>query len=210
MTILVWDDTSARTYESGVERGVLYPSDGSGVPWNGLLQITDSLNGGDRTAYAKEGRTYLQSVAARDYQATVQALSAPKEFSPYIGDLEVLPGFILTRQPRGRFGFSYRTLIADIGYKIHLVYNVTASPTSRSHASTNDTPTPVDLEWRFDAVPVRAMGYRPSAHYIVDSTRIDSVTLSSLEDILYGTDDSDPYLPIIDDLVALIEAAGGA
>lgn len=205
MSTLVWDNTKVRMYETGIEKGVFYPSDGPGVVWNGLLSVVENLSGGEQGSYAADGVTYLNSVGARNYQATVQAFSAPREFSPYVGDLEVIPGFILTRQPRKQFGFSYKSLIANIGYKIHLVYNATATPTSRSYASTNDSPVPMNLEWKIDAVPVATAGYRPSAHYIVDSTKIDPADLATLEDILYGTDTAEPALPTVDDLVNLLD-----
>lgn len=207
MTALVWDTADSRSYETGVERGVFYPSDGGpGVTWEGLISVAENVNGAEQFTYAVDGVTYLNAVGGRSYQATVQAYSAPREFAPYVGEVEVVPGFILTKQPKMPFGFSYRTLIGDSGYKIHVVYNATAAPTSRSYGTTNDTPTPVSLEWKIDATPVQARpGTRPAAHYIINSLEIDATTLASVEDLLYGTDTDDPQLPLITDLVDLID-----
>lgn len=41
---LVWDRVGDRTYESGLDRGVLYLPDGSAVPWNGLTSIVENFD----------------------------------------------------------------------------------------------------------------------------------------------------------------------
>ncbi len=43
MPAIVWDNIGDRFYESGLDRGVLYLSDGSGVPWNGLISIIEKF-----------------------------------------------------------------------------------------------------------------------------------------------------------------------
>ena len=46
-----WDETGKRYYETGVDRGVLYPiSNGAyplGVPWNGLVNVNESPSGAE-------------------------------------------------------------------------------------------------------------------------------------------------------------------
>jgi hypothetical protein len=201
---LIWDQTTKRRYEAGVERGVLYPSEGPGVVWNGLLSVDESFDGGELSSYAENGITYLNSVSSKNYRATIKAFSAPREFSPCIGDLEVMPGFTLTRQPRAHFSLSYRTRISDLGYKIHIVYDAVANPTARSYASTNDTPTPVNLEWDINASPVNTGAYRPTPHFIVDSTKASWYALANLEDRLYGTSETDPTLPTPDEVLDIL------
>ena len=45
MAKLVWDETGKRLYETGVDRGVLYPQVSgaypNGVAWNGLTGVTE-------------------------------------------------------------------------------------------------------------------------------------------------------------------------
>ena len=50
MARLVWDKTGERFYETGVDRGVLYPIQeggvySKGVAWNGLTAVTESPSG---------------------------------------------------------------------------------------------------------------------------------------------------------------------
>lgn len=200
MTVLEWDAIDKRSYETGLDRGVLYPMEGGAIPWNGLLSLNETYDGGEITSYAENGITFLNSSNAKDYKATLKAFSAPRELNACLGDVEVKPGFILTKQPRKQFNFSYRTLIADIGYKIHIVYNALASPTSRSYETNNDTPTPVNLEWDISALPLSRANYRPTAHYIIDSTKVSAYAMSVFEDHLYGTLSTSPALPLPEEI----------
>jgi hypothetical protein len=209
MTKIVWGALESRRYESGVEKGVLYPSGGVGVNWNGITGVAEAYDGGELSTSSLEGLTYLLAVSAKVYKAHLSAFSAPREFGPCVGEVEPVPGFTLTRQPRTPFGFSYRTMINQSDYKIHLVYNCTANPTAKALATTNDTPNPVNLEWDISAVPVEVNGCRPSAHFIVDSTKTTSYGLAALEDILYGTDSTDPSLPTATELYDLVVGTTG-
>lgn len=208
MTSLVWDNTIARVYEAGVEKGVFYPSNGSGIVWNGLLSVSENLVGGELRSNSLDGIAYLNSVGSQTYQAIVRAFSAPEEFSPCIGDVEIVPGFALTRQKRSRFGFSYQTGVSDNNYKIHLVYNALASPTSRSYATKNDSSTPVNLEWKIDATPIEISGHRPAAHFIIDSSKVPSYAIAALEDIMYGSSELNARLPSITEVLYILQNAG--
>ena len=55
MSKITWDKTGERTYETGVDRGVLYPigENGTypkGVAWNGLSAVTESPSGAEANA----------------------------------------------------------------------------------------------------------------------------------------------------------------
>ncbi len=205
MTRLSWGDPDARRYETGVDRGVLYPPDDAGVVWNGLVNVQQAYTGGDVKSLHYDGIKYLDFVSPRSFQATLTAFSAPEEFSEFVGNRAVSPGFILTNQPRRQFGLSYRTLI-DGGpqYLIHIVYNALASPSGRGYSSLAQAPQADTFSWTIDAVPSSSNTHRPSSHYIFDSTKTDPMALSIIEDILYGTDDDDPRLPAFDELVDIV------
>jgi hypothetical protein len=204
MSKLVWDQFDQRKYEAGVDRGVLYPESGSGVVWNGLINIEESFIGGEVNPYYFDGIKFVDLVSPKNFQATLTAFSAPEEFSPCIGDKSVVPGFVLTRQQRAQFSLSYRTLIGqDKGYKLHLVYNATASVNGRSRQTIGSEVPPETLSWQIDAVPVASSSYRPSGHFIFDSTETDPEALSIIEKILYGTLTSEPRLPGIEEILDL-------
>ena len=200
---LVWSSKKP-TFRSGVDRGVLYPLEGPGVAWNGLVSVEDAHVGGEFEPLYSDGIRYLNLPSGRNYQATLSAYSTPEEFAPCNGDINVMKGLILTRQPRQQFGLSYRTLVGEsLGYQIHLVYNALATPTGRSTTTKTETPTPNIPTWTIDAVPVESYAPRPTAHYILDSTKIGKDQMEAIEGLLYGTAFRNAYLPSIKQITAI-------
>lgn len=206
MAQLVWNQEPKR-YESGVDHGVLYPSEGPGVAWNGLTTVEESFDGGESNSYYFDGVKYLEKAAPKAFKATITAFSAPNEFNSCIGELSVIPGFILTRQARPRFAFSYRTLIGDgLGYQIHLVYNALASVNKRSYDALSKSPSISSFSWSIDAVPPKIDSHRASAHYVLDSTKVNPEALQNLINFLYGSETQSPHLPSADELIDFVSS----
>ena len=189
---LTWDAQGEHLYETGVDRGVLYPqnSDGTyanGVGWNGLTSVNQSPSGGDANDLYADNIKYLSLRAAEDYGATVEAFTYPDEFMECDGSKEIATGVYAGQQARKPFGFSYRTLIGNDteldahGYKIHLVYNATVSPSEKSYGTVNDSPDAINFSWEVSTTPVAlSTGYKPTAHLEIDSTKADSEILKDL------------------------------
>lgn len=186
MATLVWDSKHANKYETGVSNGVLYPKDGPGVVWNGLISVDALYEGGAVSSYYYDGVKYLETVSPKDFKAKIQAFTFPKAFGPYFGQAEIRKGIYLTNQPRDRFGLSYKTNVGEKDYKIHLIYNATAKLAKRDISTISNRFAPNDLEWDIFAVPVKQDGLVPTAHYVLDSTKVDPEKLQIIEDILYG------------------------
>lgn len=205
MTKLIWGQTNQKQYEAGIDHGVLYPPDNIGVVWNGIVSVEESYVGGDSTPYHFDGIKYLDVVSSKNYQATLTAFSAPEEFADAIGEKAIAPGFILTRQPRKRFGLSYRVTIGEgPGYKLHVVFNALASPNSSPDSTMNESPSIKSFSWTIDATPPLSKTYRPSAHFVFDSTKVNPDILDVIETFLYGSDTTTPILPSIDGLLDLV------
>lgn len=196
MVALTWHKDEDKTYEYGVDHGVFYRKNAVGVVWNGLISVDESYVGGDKATHYFDGIKYHESVTNKDFQATIQAFYPPKGFGPCDGELEMVPGFILTKQRRELFDFSYRSKVsADEHYKIHLVYNATASRSKLVYASSGATETPTLYTWQVSTVPEPSMTAYPTAHLVVDSSKVSLAFLLQLEMMLYGTDDVDPRFP---------------
>lgn len=214
MTSLVWGASGDRIYESGVDRGVLFPPNGVGVAWNGLTGVSEAPVGGAPQAYYLDGIKYLQIAAAEEYAATITAFSAPPEFAQCDGTGSLYAGLFITQQPRKPFNFSYRTMVGndvdglDAGYKLHLVYNALAKPSQVSNASYNNTPSPNTYSWGITTVPILAPGFKPSAHLVIDSRISGGGVMWAIESMLYGTDTTDPVFPTIDQLLTIFESDG--
>ena len=220
MPRLEWDTTGEKIYETGTDRGVLYPlsSEGTydkGVAWDGLRSIDESPDGAEETAlYANNGK-YGSLYSAENFNFTIGAYTSPKEFDICDGTAELATGLYATQQNRAKFGMSYRTLIGndtegmDYGYKLHFVYGATASPSEHSHSTVNESPEAEELSWECKTVPVSITDKKPSAHLFVRSTEVEASKLKALEDILYGTDDKEPRLPLPDELAELLGTTSG-
>lgn len=192
MTRLSWGTPGERFYETGVDRGVLFVTS-TGVAWNGLISVSEKSAGGDLSPLYVDGFKYNQYVSADEFEATIEAYSAPREFGACDGTLELMSGLSVTQQKRKTFSFSYRTIKGNdsqgesLGYKVHIVYNALASAPERNNQTQGDSANPITLSWDVTTLPQQLTGIRPTSHFIIDSTRAASDKLAYLEDHLYGT-----------------------
>ena len=114
------------------------------------------------------------------------------------------------QQTRKVFGLSYRTKVGndvdgqDHGYKLHLVYGGLASPSERGYQTVNDSPEPINPSWEITTTPVDVPGFKPTARLIITSTKADPAKLKALEDILYGTEETEPRLPLPEEVIKLL------
>jgi hypothetical protein len=97
----------------------------------------------------------------------------------------------------------------DLGYKINLIYGATASPSKRSYKTINDSPEPIEFSWELATtpVPVEIDNLKPAAHLTIDSRTTPKEKLKALEDILYGTDEEEPRLPLPKEVYELLKSA---
>lgn len=210
MTKIKWDAIGERRFETGVDRGVLYPSVGPGVPWNGLVSVKESPEGGEASPLYLDGIKYYNEASREEFVATIEAFTYPDEFENIDGTYTTGGGLVYHQQSRKPFGMSYRTAIGDDikgldkGYKIHLIYNALSSPTDSSYGTTNSNGGSAEtFSWGVTATPEIVSARLPTAHFVIDSTRTDSSTLTILENILYGSPKSSPRLPTSDELVTI-------
>ena len=208
MAILAkWDEIGKHIYETGVDRGMLYQYDNTtkqfvdGVVWNGLTSVNESPSGAEANDQYADNIKYLSLRSAEDFGGTIEAFTYPDEFEQNDGTATPVKGVKVSQQTRKAFGFSYRTLIGndtegtDHGYKIHLVYQATASPSEKSRSTVNDSPEAAQLSWEFTTIPVEVgtlagVTYKPTSHIVIDSTdfqtEAEKAALTAFEEIIYG------------------------
>ena len=221
MSRVVWDQIGEKEYETGVDRGMLYPqADGGtypmGVAWNGISAVSESPSGAEASPVWADNQKYLNLIGVEEYAGSIEAYMSPPEFDECDGSLEIAPGVYAGQQNRRAFGLAYRTLLGNdtkqnsYGYKLHLVYGCTAAPTSKDYSTVNDSPEPIALSWEFSTIPVNVPGGKPTACLTINSTKTTPEKLKALEDILYGTEDADPRLPLPEEVISIMgEAAAG-
>ena len=215
MSHLVWDRLKDRSYETGTDRGVLYPmeNDGSygiGIAWNGLTAVTENHTGGEPNAFWADNAKYLNLLSLEELELTIEAYSYPREFKPCLGRAELAPGVEISQQKRQGFAFSYRSLVGNAvdgnnwSYKLHLIYGCKASPTERQYSTINESPEPVTLSWEVSTLPVRIEGYKPTSEFVFDGPTYKKNGLMNvmraIENVLYGDNENDPRIPTLDEI----------
>lgn len=212
MTKLVWNAIGERFFETGVERGVLYLDGVAGVPWNGLISVSESPSGGDVTPYYIDGIKYLNVVSGEEFAATIEAFTYPDEFNQCDGASRISNGLFATQQKKKSFGLSYRTRIGndvdgvDHAYKIHVVYNAITTPTQRSNSTLTDSVEADNFSWSIVTKPPTFTGYKPTSHFVIDTREVTADLLSEIEDILYGSDTTPARLPDVPELISIFTA----
>lgn len=218
MSKLVWDQSGKRLYETGVDHGVLYPIQtggvySKGVAWNGLTAVTESPSGADVNDIYADNMKYLGLVGAEKFGATVEAYTYPDEFAECDGSVELVKGATIGQQNRKVFGMVYRTVIGndvdgnEHGYKLHLLYGATAAPSEKAYNTINEDPEAITFSWELSTTPVNVTGHKPTASLTIDSTKADPTKLAELEKILFGDTETEPRLPLPDEIAQLLNVA---
>ena len=217
MVALVWDEVGERTYETGVDHGVLYIPDVSGdyatgVAWNGLVSVQETPAGAEANPQYADNIKYLNLLSAETFGATLEAFTYPPEFNQFdgLGSNIAVPGLTIGQQNRKIFGLVYRTLHGNdvegnaYGYKLHLVYGAVASPSEKAYNTVNDSPEPITFSWEITTTPVPVTGYAPTSLLVVDSTTADADALALLETQLFGSGVVTANLPTPDEVITLL------
>lgn len=192
--MITWNDPDKRYFQHGLDHGVLYISDNDPVPWNGLISFDEGESGSTEILY-RDGMVYLADAEPGDFQGKLTAIAYPDEFAGCIGIPKAADGLYVDNQKPKRFGLSYRTLIGSgtrgdmFGYQIHLVYNCMATIEPRQRRTIGKDTTAVEFGFNVVCTPVKLQGYRPTAHYIIDTRGMSPSIIEKIETILYGGQD---------------------
>ena len=221
MSKITWDNTGERLFETGVKNGVLYVQDATGaypkgVAWNGLTAVTESPSGAEATALYADDIKYLNLYSAEEFGATVEAYMYPDEFGECDGTASIADGVMIGQQTRKAFGMTYKTTLGndvkgnDYGYKLHFIYGAMASPSEKAYATINDSPEAITFSWEVTTTPVAVNGFKSTASLTIDSTKADPTKLAALEAIIYGSEDTEPRLPLPDEIATLMKTKAAA
>lgn len=204
MTKLQWGQAGEKEIERGLDRGVLY-TDAGAVPWNGLISVEEEFSTDVSEPVYIDGEKYGDTHSFTDFAATLAAMTYPDEFLQFDGWEALGEGLSVDGQPRKVFALSYRVVVGDdldqdAGHRVHILYNLTASPSTTTFETLSDQNAPAEMAWNLSAVPEHVEGYRPTAHAIIDTRYLDAEVWEVLEEELYGTDGFDANLPPLEEL----------
>lgn len=207
MARLVWDQTGERKYETGVNSCALYVSDTAetaldgyapGVAWNGITSISESPEGAEANAFYADNIKYLNLVSAEDLNGSIGCYMYPNEFMACDGTIAIANGVYMHQQPRKPFCLAYKSIVGNdqlgeaYGHKLHIMYNILASPSEKEYGTVSDSPEPNELSYDLTTTPVNVPGgNKPTALITLDSTAIaeeDLGKFNAIEGILFGAD----------------------
>ena len=220
---LEWDKDGERKYENGVSNGVLYRKTSQtagkewvGVAWNGLTSVSETPEGADPTDLYADNRKYATLRSAETFGGTIEAYTYPPEFEYCNGERQPVKGMTVGQQSRESFRLCYRTNQGndqdpEAGYKLHLIYGCTCSPSERTYETINDSPDAITFSWDYDSIPANMTGYKPVSSIVVNSldytTDKEKAALAALEAALYGDGTTEPYMPDPDAVKTLLTPA---
>ena len=195
MTALVWGEDNKYVY--GVDRGVLHSQTSDLIcAWNGLTKVVVEESDVPQMMSAFDGTIYANLVFRGFLDMQVEGFSLPYEMMGMNGEVEAIPGFILTGQGKERFDFCYRRFVNDIDYQLHLIWDVTFTLRSKKRETVGRRVKALEYKWSASAVPDISVPYwHPASSLILDSASTDPAVMTEIEDVLYGTDFTDPSFP---------------
>lgn len=214
MSKMTWHDAGTREIQAGVSEVALFVvgADGTyntGEPWNGVTAINENPSGADVTDLYADDINYASLRAAEKFGFGIEAFTYPEAWGECDGSKEVAKGVYVSQQPRKAFGLVYKSKIGDEqhpgldkGYKLHIIYNSTASPSSRSYTTINENPDALTFSWDANSTPVEVTGQKPTCEIVIDSTKANPTKLTTLLGMIYGGDNSDPTLPNPDTVIS--------
>ena len=210
-----WDQEIDRKYELGTDRGVIYPTYDSttkeykeGAAWNGLTSVEEAPSGADANDIWADNMKYATLRSAEQFGFTIEAYTYPVEFLACDGvkEFSSLKGLSIFEQPRKKFGFAFRsdvgdatedTVDPDAKYKLHLIWGASASPSSKSYETINDSPDAMTFSWECTSTPQKFVDYtqfKPVCRIVITRTDANATEFDALEDKLYN----DKILPTPD------------
>jgi hypothetical protein len=218
MAVLQWNVSSLKFFEFGVSKPVLFAHDpatdvpGNGVAWEGLISVTEQPSGAEVTKLWANDVEYAQLISKEEFAGQLEAYTYPDALNTAMGiAVPDEPGLLIPQQNRYRFSMSYVTRLhsdgggQDIGYLIHILYNLRLAPSERANTTVNETPEAMTFTWDFTstAKDFNDSDHMPVSKIVVDSRTTAPATLTTIEDSLYGTELEESTLLSPDELVAL-------
>lgn len=190
---------------------------GNGRNWNGLRSVSISADKTEGAFAYQDDVPIEEHTNMADIKVHIQAVNFPEEFMPCIGETLLDEGVSIAQQDRSIFGLSYVTNPCEAfdglsyDYEIHIIYGMTAGVTQRQFITESDNQVVLAYNWDCETVPEPFSDPLkiPSAELVIrvrnDKGQDYLNKIAYIEDCLYGTENSEPFLPMPDDIIEIID-----
>lgn len=170
-------------HEYGLSRGMIYPDNGPGLPWPGLVKVTPKLKYNMYPIY-DNGKKYDLIGLPESTGIDVTALTLPTYVAEAVGFSMDSSGIMYDEQELQMFSLAYRTETENNGHKLVVQFNIMASLNDTSAQTLEETVAPSEFTITGESVP-ETLGVRQRASRIELSTRnTDRELLSAFDDAL--------------------------
>ena len=212
MGAIAWDDVGSRYYETGVDRVVIYVQN-EASSWNGITAINESPSGAEPSKVYADNIVYGVVMSPEETAVTIEGFNYPDCFKPCIGEIELAKGAFVNQQPHISFGLCWRSLVGnDRGglsdYKLHIIPKLFASPSEDSNSTINDSPEQKTFSFSATAISVQFDEDLWTSSIVIDSRKLKADglanALKSLEDVLYGTENTVPRIPKAGEILTML------
>lgn len=198
---MTWDQED-RFYQHGVSCGVLYLSDCTAVVWNGIISVEQATSFSLEPIFFGGRKVYdIFKDAPLDFK--IKSYTYPEVLDDYY-EIQPDSGVSLGVEGQQEFvGFSYREMINEEHYKIHIIGNITLNMADTAYTTVMNTVTPTQFVWNGASVKTSLVD-APSSSYLLIDTRLITTPelLLDLETKLYGSENEEAGFCSFEDLVA--------
>ena len=215
MARLKWDNAGERFWETGVDRAVLYVGN-SAEAWSGVTAINESPSGSEPTKIYADNVVYGIVMSPEENAVTIEAFQYPELFSKCVGKVELGKGAYIGQQDHVPFALCWRSMIGNdltnnAGYKLHIVPVLYASSSEDSSSTINDSPEQKSFSWSATAIPFKVDEEHNASSVVLDSRVFNKTgrwnALMAIEDLLYGTNNTDAKMPTISKIFEIADSA---
>lgn len=170
-------------HEYGLSRGMIYPDNGDGLPWPGLVKVSPKHKHNLYPIY-DDGKKYDVIGIPESTGIDVTALTLPTYVAEVVGFAMDSSGIMYDEQELGMFSLAYRTETENHGYKLVVQFNVMASLNSTSAQTLEETVTPSEFTISGESVPEGLGGRRRASRIELSTRNTDRDLLSAFDDAL--------------------------
>lgn len=217
MSKIEWDDMTTRDYRAGISHGVLYTLSGNvytnGVPWNGLISISDKPSRQQKDPLYVGDIVQRYALSKEEYAGEIKAVMYPDAFIPCLGYSSLVKGVYFTQQEPVMFGLSYfvHTGLIPSGDEthgeLHLIYNaIVTDSVSFTHETIGGGKAIEEMLIPFVTMVMENGRYKPTSHIVIDYPKLSASRRDHFKTLLralHGTDTTKPQLPFPSDIVSL-------
>lgn len=171
-------------HEYGLSRGMIYPDNGLGLPWPGLVKVSPKFNHNMYPIY-DNGKKYDVIGLPEATGIDIAALTLPTYVAEVVGFSMDSSGIMYDEQELGMFSLAYRTETENHGHKIVVQFNIMASLNNTTAQTIEEDVKPSEFIVTGESVP-ETLGVRKRASRIELSTRhTDRELLDAFDDALH-------------------------